>query len=262
MSSRWSDISRDDLELELAALGVLLDWSPTPDLAESILATQAAPTPLPRARHRRRWLAAAALALLIVGALLAGSASLRTSVADFLGIDGVRIEFGEPTTAPSAPPNLGTPTSMQDFVRWLPFAPMQPAALDQPDALYLHVLENGDVLGLMTWQPDHALPQAAETGLGALLMQFEPPDDIYMMIKTVGTSTGSITEITVNGEPAWWIEGASNLTIFGEESVEYRSTANVLLWQQGGVGFRLESAQTKEEAIAVAESMGPVNEGD
>ncbi|MEZ4505667.1 MAG: hypothetical protein R2848_07325 [Thermomicrobiales bacterium] len=93
----------------------------------------------------------------------------------------------------------------------------------------------------MTWPPDDALPQAAETGLGALLMQFEPPDDIYMMIKTVGTSTGSITETTVNGEPAWWIEGASNLTIFGQESVESRSTANVLLWQQSGIGFRLES---------------------
>ncbi|MEZ4505666.1 MAG: hypothetical protein R2848_07320 [Thermomicrobiales bacterium] len=97
MSSRWSDISRDDLELELAALGARLDWSPTPDLAEPILAAQAAPTPLPRAHQRRRWLAAAALALLIVGALLAGSATVRTSVADFLGIDGVRIELGEPT---------------------------------------------------------------------------------------------------------------------------------------------------------------------
>ncbi|MEZ4532559.1 MAG: hypothetical protein R2855_16320 [Thermomicrobiales bacterium] len=259
MSSRWSDITRDDLELELAALGARLDWSPTPDLAESILATQAAPTPLPRARHRRHWLAAAALVLLIVGALLAGSATVRTSVADFLGIDGVRIEFGEPPAAPVETPNLGTPTSMQDFVRWLPFAPMQPAALDQPDALYLHVLENGDVLGLMAWPPDDALPQAAETGLGALLMQFEPPDDIYMMIKTVGTSTGSITETTVNGEPAWWIEVASNLTIFGEESIDSRSTANVLLWQQGDIGFRLESALSMDEALAIAESLEPVS---
>ncbi|MEZ4531774.1 MAG: hypothetical protein R2855_12230 [Thermomicrobiales bacterium] len=129
----------------------------------------------------------------------------------------------------------------------------------QPDALYLHVLENGDVLGPMAWPPDDALPQAAETGPGALLMHSNHPDDIYMMIKTVGTSTGSITETTVNGEPAWWIEGASNLTIFGEESIESRSTANVLLWQQGGIGFRLESALSIDEALAIAESLEPVS---
>lgn len=259
MSSRWSDVTRDDLELELAALGARLDWPPTPDLAGPVLAAQAAPTSLPQLRHLRRWLAAAVLALLIVGALLAGSATVRSSVADFLGIDGVRIEFGEPPALPAETPSLGTPTSKQDFVRWLPFTPMQPAALGDPDAFYLHVLENGDVLGMMTWNPDDALPQAAETGVGALLMQFEPPDDVYMMIKTVGTSTGSITETTVNGAPAWWIEGASNLTIFGEKTIESRSTANVLLWQQGSIGFRLESALTMDEAIAIAESLEPVS---
>jgi hypothetical protein len=195
--------------------------------------------------------------VLFIGALLAGSSSVRTSVAEFLGIDGLRIEFGDPETTPTSVPNLGTPTSQQDLVRWLPFTPMQPATLGEPDAVYLRILDNGDTLGIMAWQPSEVLPQTAETGLGALLMQFAPPEEAVMMLKTVGLSTGSVTETTVNGERAWWVEGASDLTIFGDQGTETRSTANVLIWEQDGIGFRFESALSMDEAIAIAESMEP-----
>ena len=258
MSSRTFDIPNDDLESRLSALASRLEWAPTPDLASEVMATISAPTPLPRPDHRNRWLAAAALALLLVGALLAGSSSIRDSVAEFLGIDGLRIEFGEPETTPTSMPNLGTPTSQQELARWLPFTPMQPAALGEPDAVYLRILDNGDTLGIMAWQPDESLPRTAETNLGALLLQFAPPEDTGMMLKTVGLSAGTVTDTFVDGNRAFWVTGASELTIFDGQSTETRPTGNVLIWQQDGIGFRLESALTMDEAIAIAETLKPV----
>jgi hypothetical protein len=204
-------------------------------------------------------MAAAAVALLLLGALLAGSSSIRSSVADFLGIDGLRIEFGEPETIPTTMPDLGTPTSQQDLERWLPFTPLRPTALGEPDAVYLRILDNGDTLGIMAWQPDDSLPETAETGLGALLMQFAAPEDIFMMLKTVGLSTGTVTETFVNGNRAYWVEGASELTIFDGTTTETRPTGDVLIWDQDGIGFRLESALSMDEAIAIAESLEPIS---
>jgi hypothetical protein len=255
MSSRTFDFSNDELESQLAALGSRIEWAPTPDLASGVLAEVAVPTPLRRSSHRRRWLAAAAMALLLIGALLAASSSIRGSVAGFLGIDGLRIELGEPETTPTSMPNLGTPTSAQELARWLPFTPMQPSALGEPDAVYLRILDNGDTLGIMAWEASESLPRTAETDLGALLMQFAPPEDTGMMLKTVGLSTGTVTDTFVDGSRAYWVEGASELTIYGAGSTETRPSGNVLIWQTDGIGYRLESALSMDEAIVIAESL-------
>lgn len=260
MSSRPFDQTNSDLERQLTELGSQLAWAPTPDLVAAVAGATHIPTPLPSPHHRRRWLAAAAIALLLVAAVLAGSSSIRSTVADFLGIDGLRIERGEPETTPTSLPNLGTPTSMQDFQRWLPFTPMQPAGLGSPNSIYIRILENGDVLGIMAWEPSDTLPRTAETNLGALLMQFDAPDEPVMMLKTVGLSTGTVTDTFVDGSRAWWVEGASALTIYESRSTETRPTGNVLIWQQGNIGYRFESALTMDEAIAIAESMQPTSQ--
>ena len=257
MSSRTFDIPNDDLDSQLAALGSRLEWAPTPDLASEVMSTISAPTPLPRPDHWPRWLAAAALALLLVGGLLAGPSSIRDSVAEFLGIDGLRIQFGEPDTMPTSMPNLGTPTLMEDLARWLPFTPMQPAALGDPDGIYLRILENGDTLAILAWESSDSLPRTAETNLGALLIEFAPPEDAGMMLKTVGLSTGTVTDTFVNGSRAYWVEGASELTIYEGQSTETRPSGHVLIWQADGIGFRLESALTMDESIAIAETLQP-----
>jgi hypothetical protein len=247
----------DDLDAQLSELGARLAWSETPDLAGAIQVAGATPISISPVHRRHRWFAAAALALLLIGTALAASSSARSTVADFLGIEGLQIEWGDPETTPRPLPTLGTPTTMQDFERWLPFTPRQPAALGTPDAVYLRVLENGDMLGIMAWEAGDDLPEAAETGLGAVLMQFDAPDESYMFLKTIGISTGSVTETTVDGNQAFWVEGASELTIFETGGTETRPTANVLLWQQDGTGFRLESNLDMDAALAIAESMEP-----
>jgi uncharacterized protein DUF4367 len=261
MSSRAFELPIEDLESQLAALGEQLSWTPTPDLTAGVLEGLASPTPLPMRIRRRWWLAAAALAILLAGALLLGSASVRSTVADFLGIDGIHIEFreSEPETAPVSPA-LGTPTSMQELDRWLPFTPAIPETLGEPDAVYLRFLDNGTTLGMLAWAPSDELPETLETGLGALLLEFAAPHDVELLLKSVDPSNGTVTQVSVDGERGYWVEGASNLTIFeGEGQSETRPSGNVLIWADDGLAYRLESDLSMDEALQIAESMQPVS---
>jgi hypothetical protein len=261
MSSQAYDLPIEDLETQLAALGERLSWTATPDLTGGVLDGLAGPTPLPASNPHRWWLAAAALAVLLVGALLIGSASVRSTVADFLGIDGIHIEFreSEPETAP-VDPSFGTPTSMQELDRWLPFTPALPQALGEPDAVYLRFLDNGTTLGMLAWTPSEDLPETKETGLGALLLEFAAPPDVEILIKSVGPPFGEVTQVSVDGERGYWLEGASNLTIFeGDGQSETRPSGNVLIWADDGVAYRLESNLSMERALEIAESMQPAS---
>ena len=261
MSSRAYDLPIDDLETQLTALGERLSWAATPDLTAGVLDGLARPTPLPVRSRRRWWLAAAALAILLTGAIILGSASVRSTVADILGIDGIRIEFreSEPETAPVSPA-LGTPTSMQELDRWLPFTPAVPDALGKPDAVYLRFLDNGTTLGMLAWAPSDELPETLETGSGALLLEFAAPHDVELLLKSVDPSNGTVTQVSVDGERGYWVEGASNLTMFeGAGRSETRPSGNVLIWADDGLAYRLESILSMERALEIAESMQPAS---
>jgi hypothetical protein len=78
-----------------------------------------------------------------------------------------------------------------------------------------------------------------------------------MLFKTVAAE-GTVTETTVSGQTAFWVEGVSSLTMLGPAGAESRWTGNVLIWESDGVGFRFESALSMDEALAIAESLVPV----
>ena len=109
---------------------------------------------------------------------------------------------------------------MQDFERWLPFTPMQPTALGVPDAVYLRVLETGQFVGVSAWNPTEALPEASETGFGAILMQFTAPSEATYLLKTLDLRVSSVTKTTVAGNDGYWVEGVFSLTIFGPDGSE------------------------------------------
>jgi hypothetical protein len=252
-----SERNFDPLERELFSLGQSLRWTPTPDLAAAVQESAIVPLP-PRSDHSwRRWALAAAFLLLLIGGVLAASSSARDSVAGLLGIDGLRIELGEPDTTPKPNPVLGTPTTFEDFERWLSFTPLQPSALGTPDVVYLRVLETGQAVGISAWSPSDTLPETPETGQGAVLMQFTAiPDGIYLL-KSLDLRDATITETTIAGNPGWWVEGTSSISISGANGPDSRPSANVLIWQQDGIGFRFETALPMDDAIAIAETMEP-----
>lgn len=259
MSDRATGMPDFDLDAQLTALGAELTWVPTPDLLAGVLGAPASSLPV-RFKPPRHWLLVAALlAVILGGAILLGSRTVRTSVADFFGIDGLRIELGQPDTTPVSQPVLGTPTTMQDFERWLPFTPMQPTELGSPDAVYLRVLETGQFVGVSAWDAADTLPEASETGFGAVLMQFAAPPEATYLLKTLDPRKSTVTETEVDGNDGYWVEGASSLTITGSGGSGSRPSANVLIWQQDGIGFRFESDLSMPEALAIAETLGPMS---
>jgi hypothetical protein len=285
-----------EFERELAELGARIAFPPTPELAGSVRrAIAEAP---PRAGIRqfpvRRLLVAAAVVVLALVAALILSDGFRSTVADFLGVRGVRIEVVRETPTPRAtavptttsdrtpaatpvaspvasPQPTATPVGTglllgrrvtleeaQAAVRYRIEVPT-PASLGEPDEVYLRTLPDGNRMVSFVYLPAPGLPETLETGVGALLMQFEARENVEYLGKQVSEGNAWF-DVDVNGHKAVWIAGSHNLTLLPDPSRGCceplsRTAGNVLLWEQDGLTFRLESSLSREEAIAIAESV-------
>jgi hypothetical protein len=107
------------------------------------------------------------------------------------------------------------------------------------------------------WAPTTDLPAIRGTEAGALLMQFEA--DWEVASKLVSAETGRFGHAIVDGRPAFWTTGEHELVLIsGAERLRLLVTGNVLIWQDAGYTFRLETALGKGAAIDIAESIEPV----
>ena len=212
--------------------------------------------------------------VLLLGAALSGSGDLRGAVADRLGIPGIRIELVDetPTTDPSSslPPRsspapvgptllLGEPVSLTAAQAAVPYAIRIPPALGAPDEVYLRQLPDGPMVALV-YRARPGLPQAAETGVGALLLQFPASSDGGDIAKKILIGSGSLLEVSIGNGYGYWVTGSSELMIMQDPSGSApndpsRPSANVLLWASGGVTYRLETALPLADALALAESL-------
>ena len=132
--------------------------------------------------------------------------------------------------------------------------------LGAPDEVYLRTPPEGGMITLL-YGTRPGYPPAAETGVGVLLMQFKgDADDVFAGKRIVEPET-EYRVIHVNGEEALWISGASHLFVYSDPTDEFlgsgRLAANVLLWEEDGVVYRLETALSEAEAIELAESLQP-----
>lgn len=182
------------------------------------------------AEARRPWRAR------VIGGLLAALIGLglvpgvRTAVADFLGLPGVRIEAGDGEA--DAPPrtSFGEPTTLTAAGRRLGFTVAVPRALGylHPDGVFI----DGSIVTL-----------AYDSGV--YLQQFRGED--VSIVKRAVTETLEVT--TVAGADAYWVPGRHELTVSGGEPVTVDS---VLLWFRDGITYRLESNLSEAEAVRLA----------
>ena len=259
-----------DLEQALTDLAPRVAYPPTPDLAATIRARIAAESAPSRpgwswpALLRPRRLAIAALALLIIAiGALAVSPELRTAVAKRLGIHGIEIIFVDETPTPAATPVgttllLGEPMTLAEAQSRVSYAIQVPAKLGPPDEVYLRQLAAGPMVTLL-YRPRPDLPEAEETGVGALLMQFPATSDIDQIVKRVTMGTGSVIGVTIDGSTGFWVMGSSELVISQDPSAGFpelsRPSADVLIWEQNGMAYRLEVNLLMSDAITIAESL-------
>lgn len=221
-----------NLEQELRALPIA--FPAEPDLAPRVLARLDRPA-------RRWWLAPALVALAAAGALLA-IPQTRAAIFDLLRIGGVEVRRVETQPrAPVRPPALGREVSFAAARAAVNFPLLAPR---DPFVAYV----DGRMVNLR-WKR-YVLTQWRGEQLPFAQKQVGPGS------QTVGVSVRDATGL--------WITGARHEFVYRDPSSgqivakSRRLAGNVLIWEAGGVTYRLEGARTVADARAVARNLrGP-----
>ena len=240
-----------DLELALRDLGTALDWPVEPSLAPRVLAQLDGERP-PSRRLRRRTLVVALAALLVAVGAVFTVPQTRAAVLECFHLRGVTIERVPtlPAVSVQAGPGtfLGTQVSMDEARASASFDVVVPEALGEPDGVYFQASPPGGMVSFLYGPRDD--PRA-------LVTQFVASVD-EAIFKKVAPDT-KIEQLTVNGQPGFWIEGAHNFTYIDRQGAmqteQVRLAGNVLLWESGTRTLRLEADVPKAEALRIAESV-------
>jgi hypothetical protein len=265
-----------ELERALSDLGAHIAYPPTPPLAEAVKArlrqkpTDARAPARPRPRWLRRPLAVAAAVLVVLGLLLGTVPSVRTAIAHWLGITGVTIDRVPALPSASAIPTGAPPSQLGDLLHLgsglslseartrVTFPISVPADLGVPDQVYLRQPPPGGAVSLV-YLPRPGLPEARSTGVGMLVTQFRGALAPDFFGKVIGPDT-TVQPVTVDGASGYWIAGSPHVLFYRDLqgqilTEDLRLADNTLIWERDGVTYRLESSLSRDQAIAIAQSM-------
>ena len=237
----------DRLDAALLRLAAAIDFPPTPDLRSSVAERV-------QVRAHRWWPAAwpRAAALAVIATLLV----VATAAALVLVLPGLRI-----TTVPTLPTAdavasrlaLGEPIPADTVGAGIP------AVLGRPDEAY--VIGDHEVLSLV-YLADGELPDLAGSGIGLLVQVIDGALDREMVNKLVAEVGASVTPVEVGGEAGYWIEGLPHLVRYidpegRERSQRTRLVGDTLVWEGGGVLYRIESGLGLDATLRIGESISP-----
>jgi hypothetical protein len=205
---------------------------------------------------------AVATLLLILVVSLAALPDVRAAADDFLRLRGIDIFRTTATpTAPVAPPAVPFPgerVSLEDARRRAPFLRVPAdARLGAPDQIYIDKTPAGDRVTLV-YVSRPGIPVSRDAGVSAVVVVFRAQVD-ESLFGEVGVAGTRIEEVTINGGRGFWLEGTPHQFFYrdpaGNPSPEtLRLAGNTLLWEQGGVTFRLEAQVARDDALRIAQS--------
>jgi hypothetical protein len=276
-----NNTSIENWESRLLSAARELPYPPTPDIAGQVrrrLADEARPRSL--AYRRAAWAAAIVVILLLATILLVPP--VRAAVLDFLQIGAVRIFLVAPTPTTTPTPALPTVTSVHSV------ATLLPTATPSPTPIYLASLL--DLQGETTLElaldrllftpsipsyplglgnPDRVFLQDQE-GQVLFLIWTDPqqPDKVRLSLNIIGPGSWVATKMIptvidqtqVNGQEAFWAEGPYMMWLTnGTLDVRRLVDGHVLIWEQDGLTYRLETDLPMEEAVKIAESLTPIS---
>lgn len=261
-----------DLEAALVDLGTAVALPGTPDLAATVgrrLREGPAGTPPTSIRHRRTLrrslLLAAALALLVAGAV----GAIR------VGLDLLSIDFG-PVPTPSSTPRpsatasaspipgttlgLGSAVSLEEARASADHPLLVPADPGDPDRVFI----GGPTLRgqvAFVYDAGPGLPAAAELdGAGLLITQNRGSSDDGLARKLIDNQMATVEAIGIDGAPGYWISGEPHFFWYldpegGVIEDSRRLIGDTLVWERDGVLYRIEGAITRDRALEIAASM-------
>lgn len=268
--NRPTEGESDALERRLSQLRTDMIFPETPDIV-SAFAANGLPSPSGPPRRwidrasRSPWQALAAAAI-VIGLLAVAIPGTRSTLASWFDFPGVRIEVGTDEQPPPAPPTsiggtllLGKQVTTEDATKAARFEIVVPVGERITGTPETYLLDrDGAMIISLLYPASPKLPEIGTTGVGLLLMQIDSPDPAALLVKRSMNERPPVT-IMVNGEMGTWIEGGSLTVepIYASGTFE-RASGNVLIWEQNGVTYRLESALTMTDAVALAERLQPV----
>lgn len=269
--SDWQQTESGDwLDRDLRQMAEGLRFPPTPDFRMPRTTSGTAVesrSPLRYDRWRGGQLAVTGLMACLVLALTLAIPGVRQAAADLFGLPGIRIEFGDRAGDP--PPTvtsiggtllLGEQVTLESIHEHWGHPLLVPGSLnDVTPEVYRNGFQGVPVISLL-YPASDILPEIGSTGVGLLMMAIDDDGNSqYLMTKRVTGEISPVT-VTVNGREGFWIEGGM-LTVDASDPfwTYQRRSGNVLLWVQDGITYRMESSLSLEEALAVAESMQPVD---
>jgi hypothetical protein len=286
-SDRWEEEMQEAMKA--------FPYPPTPDLAGQVRQRLTVENqPKLRSNRRMSWAMAAVLTLIILGSLFAVP-QVRAAVVEVLRIGAVRIFLIEPTSTPTTtatttstpeptvtsnqnaalpstvtteptatrtPRSFPTPrpsptplysildltgeTTLAEAKAKVDFTvrlPTYPADLGEPDRVFLQNM-NGAVLVLVWLAPDQ--PDQVWLSL----------DQLESNVMAMKMAPEIVETITINGQPAYWVEGAHLLVLRnGNYDLVRAVGSNVLIWEEDGITYRLETNLSKVEGARIAESL-------
>jgi hypothetical protein len=238
----------------LVDAGRELAFPPAPALAPAVVARLEAdrgartrpPFPGIVLWSRRRVLVVVAVGLLALLALAFGARWV-------LGAAEVRVRSGAtPSGPPLEPSVLGEPVTLEELGSTAGF-PIDLPSGPPPDAAHLIRTESGGG-ALLVWDAGEPYPTIPGTSWGLLLLQIV--DDEEVVVKDLNRFE-DLREVEVDGRPAAWIDAPHQLIVRTADGTRgFSVPGSVLIWTDGEVTFRMESALPLRRAIALAESIG------
>ncbi len=276
MTDDLRSMTDSQLEAALRALGSDLAY-PAPVVMSSTVSSRVAVLPAPMSGIASRWLSLRPVrrsVVLAVAAVLLVAALVAAAV---LGVPGIRIVFGpappaspsgtagpSPSLAPVPPERLGATlslgerTDLASAAAAAGFEPRLPADPDlgAPEAVFV---EDGRIT--LVWATRRGLPATAEPSVGLLITEFPGAVDRDAYTKMVNAGT-RVEQVTVGGEPGYWLSGREHYVFYtDDEGVNHdkawRVVGEALIWFDGELTYRVESALGRDASIRLAESLLP-----
>ena len=254
------------LEHALAEVGALLAHDVPHGMRDAVGARIASRR---RAHEVRRrgfvFLPAAMTGVLLLIAVALASPQVRAAAQEILylrGIDIFRVP-ALPTATLSPVPSRsdlfdGQRVSLAEARGRAGFTVLVPAALGEPDEVYLSAIPTGERVTLVYLAtPDR--PASLVPGVSAIVVELRARLDAGFMGKVVDGGT-TVEEVSVNGVPGYWLAGRPHFFFYRDATGAVRQetlrlAGNTLLWQQGDVTLRLEAEQDRDGALRIAGSL-------
>lgn len=256
-------------EEKLRLLAGEMDYPPTPDIAKRVTARLRTPT---RSRLFFKALVWSLTIILILCSSLMLIPSVRAAVLEFIQIGVIRIippaPIAQPVTTATLESQIPAPatSSMSDLIPILTQMAGKTTLADAQSKVDYSILLPGYPANLGA--PDYVYVQNMEGNI-VVLVWLDPQDPKKILMSLHFIPNGSwaiqkmeptvVDETTIHGSRAVWTTGPYPLSMTdGYIQFTRLIAGHVLIWSSADVTYRLETDQSLEEAVKIAESLKPI----